>query len=101
MHTATKCPDRRGRKIGVILQFPGTTETAFPMLSRVLLLTAYAIGTVGFVDSIADEPLARGPTEETEHESQHFHKRSPIRRYGFSEGVLALTWDDGPDRNTM
>jgi peptidoglycan/xylan/chitin deacetylase (PgdA/CDA1 family) len=73
-----------------------------PFRGAPLLATGLAILTVAWSDEIAYEA---DPTPEIRvdalHEVRHPHVRESLRGTAFPEGVLALTWDDGPDRHTL
>lgn len=69
---------------------------------RLLVVPALALGALGWSDEIA--PDRRAPPDvhaEAAHALRHAHARTDVRGNVFPEGVLALTWDDGPDRHTL
>lgn len=76
--------------------------TGSPLRFRPLLATGLAVLTVAWSDEIAYEA---DPTPDVHvdslHEDRHPHVRPSIRGTTFPEGVLALTWDDGPDKRTL
>lgn len=69
---------------------------------RPLLATGLAAMTLAWSDDIAEEA---DPTPQVHvdplHEDHHPHVRESLRGAQFPDGVLALTWDDGPDQRTL
>lgn len=72
------------------------------MRNRVFLATGFAVLTLAWSDDIAEE-AAKAPDVHLDaiHEDRHPHVRGSLRGTGFPDGVLALTWDDGPDKKTL
>jgi peptidoglycan/xylan/chitin deacetylase (PgdA/CDA1 family) len=76
--------------------------TGLPQRFRPLLATGLAALTLAWSDDIAEEA---DPAPELHvdalHDDHHPHVRESLRGTAFPDGVLALTWDDGPDKHTL
>ncbi len=80
---------------------PAFTRSRAPRLAR-LLVPALAVGALGWSDEIA--PDRRRPPDahaDLAHATRHPHARPAVRGNDFPDGVIALTWDDGPDHHTL
>lgn len=66
-----------------------------------LLTTALGLVTLGWSDDIAVERSTPPRVERAEAPRHSAPTRKPLDGAAFPEGVLALTWDDGPDVNTL
>lgn len=73
-----------------------------PRLITRLVVPTLAIGALGWSDEIAPErTIPVDAHAEAPHVLRHPHARAAVRGNAFPEGVIALTWDDGPDRHTL
>ncbi len=65
------------------------------------LVAALGFVLLGWSDDLGDDPDLTPPHVEAEHVEAREPARVPIRGTDFPDGVLALTWDDGPDKGTV
>jgi peptidoglycan/xylan/chitin deacetylase (PgdA/CDA1 family) len=72
---------------------------------RALVKRALVIGlglvTLGWSDEVARDVVISGRNVDLAHPAWVGPRRPPVRGAGFPDGVLALTWDDGPDVETL
>jgi peptidoglycan/xylan/chitin deacetylase (PgdA/CDA1 family) len=69
--------------------------------ARRALIGMLAIATLGWSDDLAIEREAPAPHVERMHFAWRGQARPRIDGASFPDGVIALTWDDGPDTGTL
>lgn len=65
------------------------------------LVATLGLVMLGWSDEIAIDRTIVAADAETMHAAPRAPARPPIRGTDFPDGVLALTWDDGPDASTL
>jgi len=65
------------------------------------LVAALGIVMLGWRDEIATERATAARDAQTIHAAPRAPARPPLNGADFPDGVLALTWDDGPDTRTL
>lgn len=80
----------------------GTPRLGPNLRSGLLTTAALGLVTLGWSDDIAIERVTkRARDAQTMHAARRAPERPPITGRDLPDGVLALTWDDGPDAQTL
>jgi peptidoglycan/xylan/chitin deacetylase (PgdA/CDA1 family) len=78
-----------------------TTDSRRRALWKIPLIAVLGLVTLGWSDDIAGDRSTAARDLEAVRPAKRTPMRPPIHGTDFPDGVLALTWDDGPDAMTL